>query len=264
MNLSVLGGFTLAGLIIAYSLGDGVVNQQIIFSKHAAAIVLGGTLAAALIAARFGFLWQMAKVFLDTLTGRRRAQLYATLEEIVRIAQSVYGGKPVGDAARTAKNPFLRELLSLSEQAGLDEGDFETVVSMRLQQQNERYKRNAYLFKTIGKFPPAFGLIGTTIGMIALLQGLGQPDAFERIGPSMSVALVATFYGLVLANFVLIPVGENLHLASEEDLVMRRIVADGVMLIRRQKHPLLVQEVLISYLAPSERSEVKGLANAAA
>src|SRR5690606_16760333 len=95
------------------------------------------------------------------------------------------------------------------------------------------------------------------MGMIGLLQGLGEPNAFERLGPSMSVALVATFYGLVYANFVLIPIGENLALASEEDLLMRRIVAEGIRLIKEEKHPLLVEEYLKSYLAPKERNRIK-------
>jgi chemotaxis protein MotA len=123
--------------------------------------------------------------------------------------------------------------------------------------QNEKYKREGFTFKIIGKFPPAFGLVGTTLGMIVLLQGLGSPDAFDRIGPAMSIALVATFYGLIFANVFLIPIGENLTRASEDDLLMRRIVVDGVRLLKEQKHPLLVEEYLKSYLAPSERRKMK-------
>ena len=131
------------------------------------------------------------------------------------------------------------------------------MLDKRVEIQNEKYKREGLTFKIIGKFPPAFGLIGTSMGMIGLLQGLGQPDAFEKLGPSMSVALVATFYGLVYANFFLIPIGENLALASEEDLLMRRIVIDGVRLIKEEKHPLLVSEFLKSYLSPAERVNIK-------
>jgi len=110
--------------------------------------------------------------------------------------------------------------------------------------------------KIIGKFPPAFGLVGTTLGMITLLQGLGSTDAFQKIGPSMSVALVATFYGLVLANFFIIPVGENLYNAAEDDLTIREIIAHGVMLIREKEHPLIVAEYLKSYLSPEQRNRM--------
>ena len=260
MNFSVPAGFITAAVVIAYTLSD--LNVSAVLSKHAFVCVIGGTLAAAFVCCKFDFLFQMSKVFMFTVTGKRRSQVINVLKEIIGFAEHVNNGKLLIEVVQTCKNPFLRELLELSEQAGLDQHEFDEVVEKRLEQQNERYKRDAYLFKTIGKFPPAFGLVGTSVGMIGLLQGIGQEGAFQTIGPSMSIALVATFYGLCLSNFVLIPMGENLHLASEEDLTMRRIVVDGVKLLRDKRHPLLVQEFLISYLPPQERSLVRGAVSA--
>lgn len=257
MNFSVPAGFLLATGVIVYLLADSISNPWVILSKHAFVCVVGGTLASAFICCRFSFLFQMGRVFLMTVTGKRRDELFTALKEIVGLAETLNEGGKIGDKIDTTKTPFLKELLKLSEEAGLENEEFEEVVEKRLEQQNERYKRDAYLFKTIGKFPPAFGLVGTSVGMIALLQGLGAEDAFQKIGPAMSIALVATFYGLIFANFVLIPMGENLHLAAEDDLTMRRIVADGVRLLRERRHPLLVQEYLISYLPPGERGRVK-------
>jgi chemotaxis protein MotA len=73
----------------------------------------------------------------------------------------------------------------------------------------------------------------------------------------MSVALVATFYGLILANVFIIPVGENLAHAAEDDLTIRKVIAHGVMLIRDKKHPLKVAEYLKSYLSPKARNKMK-------
>jgi chemotaxis protein MotA len=258
MNFAVPTGLFIAVAIIAYLMHEGV-NTSTILNMHAAVVVVGGTLSAAFICAGFTFLWQMAKVFWYTISGRTRAQLYTTLGEIVRLSEHLDNGGRLEEVIPQVKNHFLRELLELAEKAGLEKDQFDEVVSKRLEQQNERYRRDSYLFKTIGKFPPAFGLVGTTVGMIALLQGLGAADAFQKIGPAMSLALVATFYGLVLSNFVLIPVGENLHLASEEDLTMRHIVADGVRLLLEKRHPLLVQEYLVSYLPPGERYRLKDI-----
>jgi chemotaxis protein MotA len=256
MNFSVPAGFLLAAGVVVYLLADGVANPWVVLSKHAFVCVVGGTLAAAFICCRFSFLFQMGKVFLLTVSGKRRDQLFVALREIIAYAELLNEGGKIRDRLEQTQTPFLKELLKLSEEAGLENDEFDEVVEKRLEQQNERYKRDAYLFKTIGKFPPAFGLIGTSVGMIALLQGLGAEDAFQRIGPAMSIALVATFYGLVIANFLLIPIGEHLHLAAEDDLTMRRIVADGVRLLREGRHPLLVQEYLISYLPPAERGKV--------
>jgi chemotaxis protein MotA len=137
---------------------------------------------------------------------------------------------------------------------GLSDMELAEVLEKRVDVQYDRYRAEALTYKIVGKFPPAFGLVGTTLGMISLLQGLGAPNAFESVGPSMSTALVATFYGLVLANFFIIPIGENLAQASQVDLNMRRLIIDGVRLIKEKKHPLLVEEYLKSYLSPAERN----------
>jgi chemotaxis protein MotA len=107
-------------------------------------------------------------------------------------------------------------------------------------------------------FPPAFGLLGTTLGMIALLQNIGSPDSFKLIGPAMAIGLVATLYGIAVANLVFIPMGENLSKLNKEDQVSRKIVLTGVKLLRAKEHPVIVEEFLKSYLLPSERlSSVK-------
>ncbi|MDO9183998.1 MAG: MotA/TolQ/ExbB proton channel family protein, partial [Bacteriovorax sp.] len=151
------------------------------------------------------------------------------------------------------KIPFLKEGLELFLDGSLSKDEMVEVLEKRIEIQNGRYRREGNTFKVIGRFPPAFGLIGATLGMIGLLQGLGAPNAFEQLGPAMSVALTSTFWGLVLANVVLLPLGENLYLAAEEDLIIREMVLCGVLLLREKKHPLLVQENLNSYLPPRER-----------
>ena len=89
------------------------------------------------------------------------------------------------------------------------------------------------------------------------MEGLGGADAFKTIGPAMAVAMVATFYGIAFANFVLIPIGENLSKSSREDMVARRMVLDGIKMIRAKVHHLVIQEELKSYLLPKERIDIK-------
>jgi chemotaxis protein MotA len=257
MNLSVPLGMIIAAGSIAYAALSEIKNLQVFLSVHAAAIVMGGTLAAALICFPIGQLLGFVKVIFGTITGSRRALKVGTINEIVQISISMNEGQALPTLLDGVKNPFLKESLELMSSGGLDDDELDEVLEKRIELQNEQYKRDGVTLKTVGKFPPAFGLIGTTMGMIALLQGLGSPDAFDRLGPSMSIALVATFYGLVLANTLLIPLGENLAQASEDDLAVRRLIVDGVRLIKEQKHPLLVEEYLKSYLPPQERKKMR-------
>ncbi|MGK5084267.1 MotA/TolQ/ExbB proton channel family protein [Bdellovibrionota bacterium FG-1] len=257
MNISTPLGFICGIAVIYYAANHGIKNPDVFFSPHAAIIVIGGTAAAALICFPLSHFFNLFKIFIRTLFGQVLAQQTLTINEIVKLSEVVNQGRPISNELSRIKNPFLKESLLLLTQGGLTNDELEEILEKRVELQNEKYKREGFTFKIIGKFPPAFGLVGTTLGMIVLLQGIGSPDAFDHIGPSMSIALVATFYGLVFANVFLIPMGENLTRASEDDLIMRRIVVDGVRLLREQKHPLLVEEYLKSYLAPAERTKMK-------
>ncbi len=111
---------------------------------------------------------------------------------------------------------------------------------------------DAITFRTLSKFPPAFGLMGTTLGMIALLQGLGEDGAADKIGPSMAIALITTLYGLAVSNFILIPIAENLAKQAQEDLTMRLMIVEGIMLIQEGEPTKYIEESIKSYLLPSE------------
>ena len=219
MNISTPLGFIVGAVVIYFAVTTGIKNPGIFLSPHAAAIVIGGTTAAALICFPFTYFLSLFKVFFRAWLGKGKQEQIDTINEIVKLSHIVNDGHKMTDELKKIKNLFLREALELLENGGLSEDELNEVLEKRVELQNEIYKRDSLTFKIIGKFPPAFGLIGTTLGMVALLQGLGQPDAFEQLGPSMSIALVATFYGLILANVILIPVGENLNRASEDDLI---------------------------------------------
>jgi chemotaxis protein MotA len=257
MNLSAPLGFLVSLAVIYFATTSGITNTSIFLDPHAAIIVIGGTLAAALICFPLKHFVTMFRIYFRTIIGQADAETIDTINDIVLMSQAQNEGTPLDQLVDRPKNIFLKESLQLVVQGGLTEDELNEVLEKRVELQNERYRREGATYKIIGKFPPAFGLVGTTLGMISLLQGLGQPNAFEQIGPSMSIALVATFYGLVLANIVIIPVAENLIQASETDLLRRRIVVDGVRLMKEKKHPLLVEEHLKSYLSPTERNKMR-------
>ncbi len=252
MNISLPLGFALSSLLIFLTVHGEIKNAGVFLNAHAFMMVIGGTLAATLICFPISQLWIMVKLFIKSFTGQGRTIIVETVMEIVKISEKSGQDNDFGDLG-AIKSSFLKEAMLLMKDSGLTDEELEEVLEKRVDLQNEKYKRDASTFKIIGKFPPAFGLVGASLGMIGLLQGLGSPDAFEKLGPAMSIALVSTFFGLVVANFFLIPLSENLAQATEEDLIMRRVVVDGIRLIKEEKHPLLVAEFLKSYLTEHER-----------
>ncbi len=260
MNLSVPLGFLAGAAVLFFGVFRGIENSGVFLSPHAGIIVIGGTAAAALICFPLKYFFNMIKVMFAAILGTRHATKVRTINEIVSLSVSINSGKQLLNLVPKVQNHFLKESLQLMETGGLSDDELFEVLEKRVEFQNETYQRDSSTFRIIGKFPPAFGLIGTSVGMIALLQGLAAPDAFQKIGPSMSLALVATFYGLVFSNFILIPIGENLNQACEDDLIVRRIVIDGIRLIKHSKHPLLVGEHLKSYLQPAQRNKMRKVA----
>lgn len=117
----------------------------------------------------------------------------------------------------------------------------------------QRHKMGQSVFETMGAFAPAFGMLGTLIGLIQMLVNLDSPDA---IGPGMATALVTTFYGSVLANLVCLPIANKLKTRSTEEIYVKEAIIEGVLSIQAGDNPRIVEEKLKSFLAPKQRHEV--------
>lgn len=256
MNFSTPIGVLFGVTIIIWSILGEVSNTKVFLNVHSIGIVIGGTFATALICFNFTQIKNILKILFRQFRGVRQKQRFEVIDEIIKLSILIQESKSLEKEVSLIKQPFLVEALNLYLKGGLGHDDLVSVLEKRVEVQNEKYAREGEIFKVIGKFPPAFGLIGATLGMIGLLQGLGKPDAFDQLGPAMSVALTATFWGLVLANLVLLPLGENLSSAADEDLILREIVVEGVLMLKEKKHPLLVRESLFSYLSPTERERL--------
>lgn len=257
MNLSIPIGILLGFVLMVHSVMTGTANPHVFLNIHGILIVFGGTLAAALVCFRFSHLLGMAAVLWRQLSGAYNRQKKKTIQEIVKYCELSHNGELTLENIGNSENTFLGESLKLLSEETLTQDELNEVLEKRIYSQEEAYELEEKTFKTISRFPPAFGLIGATLGMIGLLQGLGSADAFKTLGPMMSTALTATFWGLILSNLLLIPIGENLSVASEHDIINRKIVLEGIRLIKQKKHPIVALEYLSSYLSPSQRKDLK-------
>jgi chemotaxis protein MotA len=116
------------------------------------------------------------------------------------------------------------------------------------------------MFRTIGRFPPAFGLLATTLGMIGVLQRIGSPDSQKLIGPAMSVGLIGTLYGIGMANLIFLPIAENLTERTQEEVALRKLIIEGAVLLKQQVNPVSMRESLNSFLLPVDRVTRKAAA----
>jgi chemotaxis protein MotA len=110
------------------------------------------------------------------------------------------------------------------------------------------------IYRAIGDCAPAFGMIGTLLGMVQMFANMTDPS---KLGPFMATALLATLYGAVVANLWCLPLADKLHLKLAEEEINRTLIIDGVLMIREAKSPTLVREMLLAYLPEKHRHDLE-------
>lgn len=260
MNLKSIVAFVMAGTVFGVGVFTATKNPMAFIDYHAALIVFGGTIAVAAISFQIDRILIMIKVFYNRVVKGDKINYVNIIKELMALAEAYRTNDPKLKKLVDGSNDFfIREAMNILLDEFLDEHELGHILSLRAKTISYRYQEEAKKFKALGKFPPAMGLMGAVLGMIALLQTLGQPGSEENIGPAMSVALVATLYGIAFANLFILPVAENLMEGAREVMAKNSMIVEGVKLIAQRKNKILVAEELNSYLLPNERLNWKDL-----
>lgn len=133
---------------------------------------------------------------------------------------------------------------------GYDPQAIQEVLYLEIDKIAERHGNGAEMYDALGAYAPAFGMIGTLVGLVQMLQNLDDPSA---IGPAMAVALLTTFYGSVLANVVAIPLAKKLNVRSDEEVAEKMLMAQGLLSILAGENPRFMSERLNVQLPPAQR-----------
>ncbi|GMT41659.1 MAG: flagellar motor protein MotP [bacterium] len=130
------------------------------------------------------------------------------------------------------------------------------VLETELNFVQSRHRRGEHIFRTAGRFAPAFGLIGTLIGLVQMLQSLGSSTtgAASALGQGMAVALITTFYGAIMANLFFLPVSEKLKSRTNDEALRTQIIIEGVLMLQAGMNPRIIERKLNSYLPPEQRA----------
>jgi len=164
-----------------------------------------------------------------------------------------------GDAEETEEDSetepdvFLAKGLKLAVD-GTDPQLLARILETDISALESRHKEGRGIFEAAGMFAPAFGMIGTLIGLVQMLANLSDPSS---IGGGMAIALLTTFYGAVVANLIALPLAGKLKARSEEELQSREMIIEGIMSIQSGDSPRIVQEKLKSYLTPAQQTALE-------
>ncbi len=146
-------------------------------------------------------------------------------------------------------DPYLAQALQMTVD-GVKTADIAAIMQKQMQLTKKGLDVGAEIFAAMGAYAPAFGMVGTLIGLIQMLANLDDPSS---IGPKMAVAMITTFYGAVLANLFFIPMSDKLRGRNEEEITNMNIVFEGILSIREGEHPKLMEDKLNIYLSSSKK-----------
>lgn len=261
MNISSLLATLVTVAILIGSFMMASDKLQIFVDNPSFFIVLGGTFASAAVSFHFGKLWKTMGFIFKEFFQQKNLFYSDVIKDIMMISEGYRSGESLEALAGRAKDPFLKEAITLLGDGVLEKDQVIDVLNMRAQSMSTNRFDDVKRVKSLSKYPPAYGMMGTVIGMVVLLGNLNGADAIKMVGPAMGVCLLTTLYGLVVANLVFIPIGDNLDAASQRHDKKDEIIIEGIKHIIKKSNPILIAEELNSFLLPQDRLDWKTLAS---
>ncbi len=243
---TIIGIISGLGLVLsAIMLKASIVN---FFDISSILIVFGGTVAATLnsfsLASVIGALKSSVKVLFV-----QRIDYIETLREMLQVSTMARQQGSLALEKYKTEDGFLKKGLMLTAD-GMRGPDLRNVLTLEREATEERHAEGQEILEKMAELAPAWGMIGTLIGLVIMLLNLEDPSA---IGPAMAVALLTTFYGALWANFMLMPAATKLEQRTKKEMVRFNMIIETMVSVSDAENPRLLQERLLSFLPPRDR-----------
>ncbi|MCA0406965.1 MAG: MotA/TolQ/ExbB proton channel family protein [Proteobacteria bacterium] len=258
MDLATIVGTAMGvGVVILLMLMDG--NVSIYISEHAAIVIFGGATASTIIRYPFSAMLHGLPMGMKFALQMRALDPRALIEEITKIAEIMRKSGPMALENHKVDDPFLAQGIRYVVD-GYDAEFIQKTMEMDRDTFLAHLNEGQKIYRAIGDCAPAWGMIGTLLGMVGMFANMSDPST---LGPFMATALLATLYGALVANLFCLPIADKLHVKQEEEDVSRSLIIDGVLQIRAAKSPGIIREMLVSYLPDHHKAHFAEEAEAA-
>lgn len=254
MDLASILGIVVGLILIILGIitGDqGVSALSNFIDPMSAVITFGGTFTALLtMSSSMGEYLACLKSF-TIIMKTPTIDIPETIKQIIGLSNTARkeGLLALEEAASSLEDPFLKKGILLIVD-GTDPELVRNILETELECTEGRHKQKIGFWDNMAAMGPAWGMIGTLIGLINMLKKLDDPST---IGPSMAVALITTLYGSLLANWIATPVATKLKVNSEMEIMMKEVMVEGLLSIQAGENPRVIEEKLKSFLLPSKR-----------
>lgn len=242
--IGLFAGLLLLGLLLMFS----AQHPALLLDPGSLGIVLGGTFAATCISYPLGEVRRIPGLVTAVLR-RERDPAPSVIEELVGLARRWNDGdsRGVENALAEVGNPFLGSGVQLLVDQVAEE-DILELLQWRIARLRAKEQAEAQLFRAMAAYAPAFGMLGTLVGMVNLVFVLGDGD-MGNVGRQMAMSLTATLYGLLLANLVCKPIALKLERRTEQRVVLMNMILQGISMMARKRSPGLMRETLKCFVA---------------
>lgn len=250
MDLATVIGLVLCYALLGWALLMGG-DLGLFVDFPSILLVGGGTVAAMLI----GFPLERVRGLVTILTKTFKYPLPRVSEEIERVVTFANLARREGllaleEKLESLRDPFMVKGLRLVID-GFPAETVREIMSIEIESQSNRHAQGKEILEFLGAIAPAFGMIGTLIGLVQMLNNLQDPSG---IGKGMAVALLTTFYGAVMANCCFLPLANKLDARDKQEGAIRQLMVEGILSIQAGDKPALVKEKLRSFVPPRERA----------
>jgi len=245
--LGIISGFSL--VFAAIALGGGI---SWFINIPSLMIVLGGTIGVTLINYPLKSVFGVMGVLKNALFHQEASatEIIKSLVEFSRVARRE-GILALQSLIRQVNDPFLVKGVNLAID-GLEPQVIGDILEIELEKLEIRHKLGAEVFTTMGTFAPAMGMMGTLIGLVQMLMQISDPS---KIGPAMAVAIITTFYGVVIAYMICLPIAGKLKTRSTQEILIKQLMIEGIKAIQSGDNPRIVEQKLIAFIEPKKRHE---------
>jgi chemotaxis protein MotA len=252
ISISTLVGILMGFGLTIWAIASHTSNFGMFWSLEPFAIIFGGTIAAALIGARSRYVWRavltLARIFVmqPIQPSTLRNDIKQMVEWSYRAQHSL--GALEDEASDKKLDGFLKYALTLLMN-GYKEPDLRLFLGDFIESEHQRRLVPATILHQMGGHAPAFGMVGTLIGLVIMMSNMGSDPS--KIGPAMAVALLATLYGVVAARLIFIPGASKTQQILEIERHRRYMQLEGIVLIAQKKPPIYVQDRLNALMDPA-------------
>ncbi len=253
MDKGAIIGVILANGAMIYSIIVAGASFKAFYDLPSIIMVVVGGIAAVVVAYPLGTILNVPKVAMKVFMPKvpPTVPVITQLIEFAEIARRD-GILALENKTAEIKDPFILMGVQMAID-GTDAEIMETILRSEMEAMSLRHKQGKATMETTARYAPAFGMIGTLIGLIIMLGNMSNPDA---IGPGMAVALLTTLYGAYIANALCLPFADKLGYYSKQEMIVREIIVRGLMAIQNGDNPRVLEQKLGTFLPAKQRAAI--------